>query len=1173
MMKTKKLQCALCSNIQQKQILSRIIRNPFTIVFGICVCLSVSGDLALAHANMSTKTSTVKFEKAPNYKSLFERQALASLYNRASFKLSSDVNLSPHTSLIRVSPFTVPNIWGNNDGAGKVIVDTDMSEIGFYFGGGRIETGSVETIMDGSTLEIKDCTLTSKNYAAGFYGGQITGEASYKSLNNSVTISNAKIISTEAYNNFVGGYINGRENSHVSSANSVTIDTSTIEAFNHNEIVAGILHSNGNNTLTNNTVKISNSKFNISSPNSFNQIYAASVQGTGNNTFIANKVSIENSTFEGKSNSFYSASYSNYSDGIGNNIFRDNSLEFTGDVILKSKNSLYGVYVKKGEDQVLENNSIRLRDATINGDINYYTAFLSSYVDASGSKQSIKGNTLSIDNSTVQNIKSLYAYNGIIIGGASTGTTATITENVSSFKDSTIIAAKVANFVNGYIAVEGEKTLSENEFVVDNTVIKAIGGLFIYNGIINGKGNSAITNINTRIDNGSELEAKEITLSTLIQGTGNQTISQSNLLIDNASLLATIHYSSVAINLYGGEISSDGDSSISDTSITIDNASRLKAVYNSDINIFGGLMDKSGTHSITGTSIIINNGARLEAVAGNININGGTVKNINSDAMTISDNSIFVGNGSVLTTADGDIAIFGGVADNIAVLPKSTVPKSIINNTVIFKNNPVLSAVNGTITIAGSNADNTSPASSIFSDSSLSGYLGNRLILDNARLDLKAVSANSIVENFEYYEFIIPNNIQSGETLLTAKTINLSDKNGNHASLSFTMEGGGALPAGTKITLLGADTITGDFVNVPGKFKQETIRQGIGLQYGVTTELNNVSRASNHELNITVGEVKRQEQSRVPAEAQIATLAFLNQGGDLVSDLGIQNLRRATQETLTDEKKTNWATFVATEGGDSKYAKENDSSANVKGFSLLAGLAKHRSMYTNNLIYGAFFEYGNAEIKTHNTFETEADINTISDSEYYGGGLIARLENPMGFYGEASLRLGGSELNHTSDEYHTNTGTSISHDKTTLYYGAHATVGYGFDFLKIASLDIYAKYLWTHQNDDVVNILNDSFKFESMNSNRLRAGFRYSIATEYIVPFIGAAWEQEFSGTAESSLYGVALHAPSLKGGTAIIDVGLRASIKSYLTIEAGIEGYLGIREGISGKGEVVFSF
>ena len=75
------------------------------------------------------------------------------------------------------------------------------------------------------------------------------------------------------------------------------------------------------------------------------------------------------------------------------------------------------------------------------------------------------------------------------------------------------------------------------------------------------------------------------------------------------------------------------------------------------------------------------------------------------------------------------------------------------------------------------------------------------------------------------------------------------------------------------------------------------------------------------------------------------------------------------------------------------------------------------------------------------------------------------------------------------------------------------------------------------------------------------------------MPFIGAAWEQEFSGTAESSLYGVELHAPSLKGGTAIIDIGLRASIKSYLTIEAGIEGYLGIREGISGKGEVVFSF
>ncbi len=937
--KSKKLQCTISSDIQQKQSLSKILKNPFTIVFGICVCLSVSGDLTLAHANMSTKTSTVKLEQTPDYKSLFEKDALSSSLKQAFLSVYSKVNSSQQALLASASPFSTPPVpyvsWGNSNGVGDLTINTDITEDTFTIGGGKKESTGEDITMDGSSLSIENSTVTSTMSKGELYGGYVgttSGTGTHTALNNAISLNTATLISTGGDNELVGGYIKSNGAGDTASNNSVTVDASTLNASagsKTNKIYGSRIISNGDSTLSNNAVTISNNSTLNSKSNS---IYGASAEGSGDSTFSANTVTIADSTIEGNSNSFYSA----YSNSSGSNTFTNNSLEFTGNIALKGTNTLYGVRALTGDTHVLENNSIRVTDATMTGNTTNYIAFLSSYANGSGSEQSIKGNILSIDNSTIQDTPILYIYNSIILGGTSASTNPAITDNLASFKNSTINVGTM-QLINGYVSSGGTQTISKNEILVDNTTVNASDGIFLYNGIINGAGERSLIDLDTRIDNGTKLTSKQITLSALIQGNGNQTISQSNVLIDNASILETVGSSGTdSIKVYGGEITGTGDHSISGTTITVDNASSLKGSDTADINISGGVIKGTGAHSITGTNIVVNNGASLETDAGDININGGTIDaNRGTGATTVSGSSILVANGSALTSTTGDINIFGGVIEN------TTGTKSAINNTVVFQNNPVLSAVGGAITIAGSNG---------------SGYLGNRLILNNAVLDLKAVSASSTVENFEHYEFIVPNDIQNGDILLRAGTINLSDTSRNHATLSLTIEGGAALVPGTKITLLGADTITGAFVNVAGNYKQETIKQGIGLQYGITTELNNTARAENHELNITVGEVKRQEQSRVPAEAQIATLAFLNQGGDLVSDLGIQNLRRAAQENLTDEEKTNWATFVASEGGYSKYANEDDSSAKIQGFSLLAGLARRSSIYTNNLTYGAFFE-------------------------------------------------------------------------------------------------------------------------------------------------------------------------------------------------------------------------
>ena len=90
-----------------------------------------------------------------------------------------------------------------------------------------------------------------------------------------------------------------------------------------------------------------------------------------------------------------------------------------------------------------------------------------------------------------------------------------------------------------------------------------------------------------------------------------------------------------------------------------------------------------------------------------------------------------------------------------------------------------------------------------------------------------------------------------------------------------------------------------------------------------------------------------------------------------------------------------------------------------------------------------------------------------------------------------------------------------------------------------------------------------------MNSYRLRLGGRLTYAVnEHISPYVGAAWEHEFDGTARATSLGYALDAPSLKGDTGIGELGLSwtPSADTPLTIDLSVQGYTGIRQGYTGS-------
>src|SRR3546814_14720294 len=88
--------------------------------------------------------------------------------------------------------------------------------------------------------------------------------------------------------------------------------------------------------------------------------------------------------------------------------------------------------------------------------------------------------------------------------------------------------------------------------------------------------------------------------------------------------------------------------------------------------------------------------------------------------------------------------------------------------------------------------------------------------------------------------------------------------------------------------------------------------------------------------------------------------------------------------------------------------------------------------------------------------------------------------------------------------------SNASYDTSTPYYGAHLGVGMVWPLNPRTSVDVSAKYFWTHQDSDDADIAGDPYHFESMDSQRTRLGVRVTYAfTDHVKGSAGAAWDHE----------------------------------------------------------------
>ena len=143
--------------------------------------------------------------------------------------------------------------------------------------------------------------------------------------------------------------------------------------------------------------------------------------------------------------------------------------------------------------------------------------------------------------------------------------------------------------------------------------------------------------------------------------------------------------------------------------------------------------------------------------------------------------------------------------------------------------------------------------------------------------------------------------------------------------------------------------------------------------------------------------------------------------------------------------------------------------------------------------------------------------------------------------------------------------------------GLHVGAGYVWNLSDKADLDLYARYLWTHLDSDSLSLsTGERLHFDSVDSHRLRLGARFAYtANEYVRPYIGAAWEQEFDGEARATTNGFDIDRPDLRGSTGMGELGITLTPSSTIpvSIDLGVQGYVGRREGVSGTLQVLWKF
>ena len=886
--------------------------------------------------------------------------------------------------------------------------------------------------------------------------------------------------------------------------------------------------------------------------------YNDTTTATGGSVTL-NNVSIE---FGGSTTTGLKGVYGGYSSGSA---ATGNSVTMTGGITITSPSNtiVCGGYAKAG---TANGNKIEIKSDFTSTGSGKTTIYGGQAIQGAAS-----GNTITIDNGTVVNAYAIH-------GGNSAGNTADVVSQAN--QNQVIIGGTVEvglNVIGGSAAGSSTKsgtTANGNKVEVtatgsvkgdirggynvygsaDSNIVDVAGTITgtLYGGYSNNLGGGGIGNANNN----------KVTVS----GTVNSPASSVKEISGGYSLMGSALRNeleitgTVNVNTYGGKAGYVGGNSgnASENTISISSSGSIVG------NVFGGSAAEGSTDNNTvqikdsGTVRGSVYGGWTPSTTGSASGNtveldtdqnvtggvyGGYAQGTASGSGDACGNKVIVSSGSISGAVYGGVAGKGNADSNSIVIAGGSIGKNIYGGYTSGSG----TANNNSITISGAIdlSDRT-----IYGGFSSSGDMktGNTVSFQKVGGSVKAIKNIDVL----------------GVSALADNSKALNITNGAAGDLADTtvklVTSDSGLQVGQQITLVQANS--GVITNTT-TLDQATLKKNSNAF--ISYDFEEVTGLSDAIAVIVAGKEADTANARALGESRVAGVSLLNQGADMLVNQGLGAV------------KANAADFGAVYGfammGGSTSHYNTGSFVKANTYNIIAGVAKKTAVKNGDWHTGLYFENGHSNYNTHNESTDGAAVRGDGDATYNGGGIVARLDSASGMYGEAGVRAGSIKNKFGGFSYN---GAAGGYEDKSTYYGAHVGLGKMIEVNKKTSLDVYGRYFYAHQAGSDFEVLGDEVTTASVSSERLQLGCRVTRQTAPHVSYYGgAAWEYEFDGAADMAVAGAGLAAPTLKGSSGIIELGVRLepAKASRITLDLGAQGYFGKRRGFSGGLQVNYSF
>ena len=378
----------------------------------------------------------------------------------------------------------------------------------------------------------------------------------------------------------------------------------------------------------------------------------------------------------------------------------------------------------------------------------------------------------------------------------------------------------------------------------------------------------------------------------------------------------------------------------------------------------------------------------------------------------------------------------------------------------------------------------------------------------------------------------------------------------NLTGMKFAVARSGAtkkLEKGDTFTLMENTTAPGKKITVGSGVTAEG-RDGVSRNYTF-----DISTDATGKLIATVTKAGMGEQSKSIVETRAGASAFLNDGGDYLVGSGME---AAKKEARAAAQAGNGAYGLWVGMGGGALRHKTGSYVDMKGWNLGLGWARENAVQAGTLTFGPFIEYGRGSYDSYLDDGTHGSGKT----SFFGAGVMAKLETGSHWI-DGSLRVGRTKSDYTG---------LATYDTTSTYYGVQVGVGKDFHVNETDTVGAYVRYAYSHTAGTSAHLSSgETYDFDAVNSHRLRIGTRYTHGmADFAQFYAGLAWEYEFDGDARATSQGDSAPSPSLKGGSALLELGYRfAPQGSRMSYDLNLTGWQGKRQGITGGASVKWAF